>query len=847
MDRIVASRGWALALILGCGLLAFHNVLDHSFHYDDDHSIRENPHLRSLANVPRFFIDPGAFSGMPEARMYRPLLLTTYALNYAIAGYAPLGWHLVNLLLHLANAALLWWLAPGLGASRRVALVAGLIFAVHPIMSESVNYVSSRSSLLATLFLLLACKGLGSALGEREQRGWLLVAAAYSGALLAKSIAIVFPLLAGMYMGLVGRWRRGWLGILVAISVLYVLGTRAIIGKALLEPVRGPVEQWATQLKAGVFYLWKVAVPVGLSVEPQFAVSSSFFAAPVVLAALMLVSLAGLCLMGRQRGLVVFGAGWFAITLLPSSLVPLHILVNEHRLYLPMVGWALGMAALMDRGRLGSGWLVGLVVLMGLAVQRNEIWRDEEMLWRDAVAKGPLMARPHVNLGKALLEKGQLPEAIAASHRALEIDPELERAHYNIGTAYMRGERLELAVAHFRRALVIRPEMLPALNNLGNTYQEQGLWQQALATYRRALAVQEHASIYHNMGQTLLAAGQADSARSFFRRALDADPALREAYKGLVKACRAEDLLQSAVEVLAAALSRWPQDRLFLLMRGDALAAMGREQEAITSYRRADKDEAEIWQRLGAEALQRRNWDDAKSHFDRALDHADHAIARNGRGTALLELGKVKEALDAFRQAARLEPARATAFANIGRAYLRYGRAVEAIAALERANALEPETGRLQALLAQALEQVGKIDAAVAAYKKAIALEPEIGEYYHNLGYLYYKQSEQLGAENMYRQALLRNPRQLEAHFNLGSLYLDQGRYQRASAAYAEALALEPEYADAWINLASAHLQLGQNERAIEAYQRALRLELDASIRARVERQLAALQAETGR
>ena len=69
MDRLAMSKRWALALIVGGGLLAYHNVLGHSFHYDDDHSILENPHIRSLANVPRFFVDPGTFSGMPEARM----------------------------------------------------------------------------------------------------------------------------------------------------------------------------------------------------------------------------------------------------------------------------------------------------------------------------------------------------------------------------------------------------------------------------------------------------------------------------------------------------------------------------------------------------------------------------------------------------------------------------------------------------------------------------------------------------------------------------------------------------------------------------------------------------------
>ena len=107
MEQIANRRGWALGLVLVCALLSYHNVLWHSFHYDDEHSILENPHVRSLANVPRFFVDPGAFSGMPEARMYRPLLLATYAANYALGGYAPMGWHAVNLLLHLVNAGLL--------------------------------------------------------------------------------------------------------------------------------------------------------------------------------------------------------------------------------------------------------------------------------------------------------------------------------------------------------------------------------------------------------------------------------------------------------------------------------------------------------------------------------------------------------------------------------------------------------------------------------------------------------------------------------------------------------------------------------------------------------------------
>ncbi|MFL2542109.1 MAG: tetratricopeptide repeat protein [Candidatus Latescibacterota bacterium] len=842
MDRIANKRGWALALVLVCGLLSFHNVLGHSFHYDDEHSILENPHVRTLANVPRFFVDPGTFSAMPEARMYRPLLLATYACNYALGGYDPLGWHAVNLLLHLANAGLLWSLVPLLGASRRAALIAGLIFAVHPVLSESVNYVSSRSSLLATCFLLLALKAAIQVSRDRQKAlPWTV--AAYVGALLSKSIAIVFPPLVGLYMVLVGRCYKLVLAGLVLLSGFYVFGTKAIIGKALFEPVRGPVAQWATQCKAGVYYIWKAAFPIGLSVEPQFAVAPSFFSAPVLLAGLLLASLAALCAFGRRQSLLVFAVCWFAIGLLPSALVPLHVLVNEHRLYLPMAGWALALAILLERRRFSGNWFIGLLLLMALSVQRNEVWRDELTLWRDAVAKGEQMARPHVNLGKVLLQQGQFKEAIAVSHQALAIEPQLERAHYNIGTAYIRQQRLDLAEPHLRRALEIRPDMLPALNNLGNIYQRQGVWRQAMQVYRRAQAIQQHSSIDHNIGNTFLEAGFTDSARVYFRRALDADPQMREAYKGLVKASRAEDLLQAAVDILAEALVHWPQDELFLLMRGDVLAALGRNEEAMTSYRRAGRGEAESWQQLGAEAMKRGNWNSAKSYFERGLELADNATIRNGLGMAQLELGQVKEALQTFRQAARLDPMSATAFGNIGRVYLRHGRSVEAIAALERAIDIDSDAGRLHALLAQAFEKAGKWSEAIAAYKRASELEPERGEYYHNLGYIYARGGRLSEAEDLYRQALARNPHQAEAHFNLGGVYLDQGNITDALAAYDAALAQRPEYADALINKASAYLQLGQTKQAAASYERALRLELDPSIRQRVQDQLTGLKA----
>ena len=142
-----------IAILLVC-LAAYANSLDNGFHYDDEHSIQKNIHIRDLGNIPRFFHDPTTFSVDHDKAMYRPVLLVTYALNYAAGGYEVFGYHLLNLTLHALSACLLFWLALLVTGRRDLALSAGLLFALHPICSEPVNYISSRSEGLAGFFYL---------------------------------------------------------------------------------------------------------------------------------------------------------------------------------------------------------------------------------------------------------------------------------------------------------------------------------------------------------------------------------------------------------------------------------------------------------------------------------------------------------------------------------------------------------------------------------------------------------------------------------------------------------------------------------------------------------------------
>ena len=198
---LLSNPALGLAGIALFVLIIYATSLDNPFQYDDAHSIVDNPHIRSLANIPSFFTDPTMFSEDAASSMYRPLVLVSYGLNHALGGYEPAGYHLVNLLVHVVNLLLVYVLVRLLGRSSIQALVAAAIFGVHPINSEAVNYVSSRSESISALFFLGALVAyIHGSRRETTSGGWqVLSLLAYTGALLSKSVAITLPVILGCY------------------------------------------------------------------------------------------------------------------------------------------------------------------------------------------------------------------------------------------------------------------------------------------------------------------------------------------------------------------------------------------------------------------------------------------------------------------------------------------------------------------------------------------------------------------------------------------------------------------------------------------------------------------------
>ncbi len=218
--------------------VAFSNSLENSFHFDDEHSILENPHIRALENIPSFFVDPSLFSRNVGSDMYRPLVLVSYALNYRFSRYDVGGYHLVNLAIHAGSAIAFYFLLLQLGTGKPASLVAALVFASHPLTTEPVNYISSRSESLAAFFFLAALYGY-----IRKKEGYpVLSYCCYGLGLLAKSTVIGLPALLFCHDHFGNRALNLRLRRLIphaAIAIIYLLAVQGILREAVMDaPLR---------------------------------------------------------------------------------------------------------------------------------------------------------------------------------------------------------------------------------------------------------------------------------------------------------------------------------------------------------------------------------------------------------------------------------------------------------------------------------------------------------------------------------------------------------------------------------------------------------------------------------
>jgi tetratricopeptide (TPR) repeat protein len=474
--------------------------------------------------VPFQFDDLVVITAEPSITAFHPSLLSrrflgdlSFALSYRWFGERTAGYHVVNLLVHLANALLvlrlvrqLWRTDPlrestWSGRAEPIALLAALLFVAHPMQTQAVTYIVQRYASLAAMFFLAS---VSSYVAFRLAKAWGVALGWYAAFLAAavaacwtKENAVVLPLavvaVEWSFFEAPLRRRALWFSPFLAAGALAVVAALAsgltltrLDAMTRVDTDMPRADYFLTQLRVVATYLRLLVLPVGQNLDPDVAISRSLAEPGVLLAGgLHLALLAGTVLALRRglRGdgawrLVGFGGVWFYVTLLvESSFIPIVDVAYEHRVYLPSFGPFLAFAAMMagapalrpTRRFLAVAALL-VAVLTGATLARNRVWRSPLALWSDVVAKSPHKPRPINNLGIAVMDQGDLPGAAALFERALREDPSYAKAYFNLGEARQKAGDCEQAIPPFEHFALQHPGYPDTWRNLADCYERTG-------------------------------------------------------------------------------------------------------------------------------------------------------------------------------------------------------------------------------------------------------------------------------------------------------------------------------------------------------------------------------------
>jgi Flp pilus assembly protein TadD len=479
-------------LAAALALLVYLPSLRGGFLYDDQGVLLDNRGIRDLRELGAIFRSDPA----------RPVLGLSWALNYAAFGLQPWSYHLVNVLIHAGNAALVAslfaWMASRGGRARTgpPVLLGACLFAATPMAAETVGYVSSRSTALAAFFMLASLRIAVTVLDRFSASRMTAALALFALAAGTKEDAAALPLLLLLldYFFVAERrasevWRRARIhAAFLLLPVLGIAARRAATGAWLPPAALERGRYLATQAAAYPLYLLRAAVPIDPAFYRGHAVASWPPDAATLLGWIAAVGVAGAAVLWRRRAPEwAFAAGWMAACLLPSSsIVPLKEMVVDHRAYLGGAAIAYSLGGLLWRPGRGPA-LAALVALFAAgAIRYERILGDPVRAWEDAAARAPASGEARRALGEAYAQTGD-PRAEEAFREAARLDPQDGRSWANLGAFYVERGRLQDAEEAMRRASWALPRDAHIHDNLGMILQGLGREEDAARAYAAAL------------------------------------------------------------------------------------------------------------------------------------------------------------------------------------------------------------------------------------------------------------------------------------------------------------------------------------------------------------------------
>jgi Tfp pilus assembly protein PilF len=591
----ISTNLFSIAILVILVSIVYSNSFNASWHYDDYHHIVENTSILKTSNIPLFFTDPGTFSREPEARMYRPLLMTSYALNYRISGHNVAGYHVVNFVLHMMNVFLLYIVVKTVSLkylsvdhldATKVAVIAAIIQGIHPLNTQTVTYISSRSSLMATCFYLGAfILFLTYFIGERKTFHIIASCLLFFLALLSKEIAATLPAVAFLFtqffqMDTYGgkkhatnRFLHGLKKTIPLWTILagYLVLRHIIMGENLVRrifvdggnlSIGSYISHMATQIRAWVLYLREFLFPVGLSIDKSFKTSHYILEPGVIFSALIILCFLILAWKKRKQFPVeAFFVSWFFITLLPTSAIRLNAVVNDHRMYLPGIALCTMASILLFRMSRNQRnpvarqtvplVLLGILLTLGVSTYgRNQVFSTEETLWKDVLIKDPSSYRASNGLAIHYDNLGQYEKAVYYYNKAIDSNPNDPTPYANLALLYANMGRTPEAVALTEKAISLGQgvDKDKLWNNLGLFKQDLGDLDGASEAYKRAIGINPgYYKALANLAEINHIHGNYHAAIELYSSAISINPGFSSAYYGKASALDRLELYDQAL------------------------------------------------------------------------------------------------------------------------------------------------------------------------------------------------------------------------------------------------------------------------------------------------------------
>jgi len=518
--------GILMIIILGYKIYA--NSFDCSFQLDDKHNITDNEVIKSLSNIKQIW----------DLSHSRFLAFFTFALNYHFGEFNVEGYHKVNLMIHLMNACLVFWIIrlmfatpvlkhlPVARHALSISLITALLFVSHPLATGAVTYIVQRMASMVALFYFLSVAMYIKGRISASKAKYLFFAGSIVSAILAihtKENAYTLPfaiILIELFLINTKKISINFKDYRLIGAVLaflaFILFVFANFSLSVLKPLPPsiynnytitPSNYFFTQLSVIVKYIQLLFIPLNQNVDYDFHLSNSLFEIPTLLNGLVLLSLLILAVYLYNRNRIIsFGIFWFFITIsIESSFIPISDLIFEHRTYIPSFGFFI----ILTTGIFGLAWekfkyaLFGFFALLiginsVLAHQRNNVWKDDISLWSDAVSKSPNKERPYLNLGYAYGNRKQWDSAIANFTKVNEIRPKFHAAaYYNLGIAYWTIGQKEKSMENYSLAIATDPKYAEAYYGRGVCYYYLNQYDNAIDDYTKALTINPNFGIIY--------------------------------------------------------------------------------------------------------------------------------------------------------------------------------------------------------------------------------------------------------------------------------------------------------------------------------------------------------------